>query len=152
MREGSYFSSMQEHYIGNVASCHFRFACFFLFFFPKRLDCLFGLSLFFMAAICHQGGERTLTGEPWRHPRNLPMVTPAATQFLEQRSWPSEADPNQPWQAPPWDRLGAPSMGQLYYNPVGQVAVSLPGGILTAPQVSMVFIATAPGPIAHLPN
>lgn len=54
------------------------FFLFIIFYFVlKCLDCLFGLSLFFMVVLCHQEGEDTCREPMEAHARNLLRVPPA---------------------------------------------------------------------------
>jgi len=136
---------MQEHYVGSELLFLFC-VCLVWLFFLKRLDCLFGLSLFFMVAMCHQGGEDAHTGNPWRHARNLLTVPPAVPQVLEQRSQPSAAGLSRPW----------PALRGTGWVPVPRESRTAAAGTGTArsstPHVSMVFAATVLGPNLPLPS
>lgn len=69
MREGSYFSSMHEHYVGSES---FHFVFFFpFFFFAEMLGLSFWFELVLYGDICHHRGEdahRKLREAHWRLP------------------------------------------------------------------------------------
>ena len=154
MRERSYFSSMQEHYVGSellflFCVCFLFFLFFFSFFLLKRLDCLFGLSLFFMVAICHQGGE-----DAHRKPmeaRYKPSYGATSSHFVfGAEKLAIRGRPKPTLASSSVGEPGCPICGTASLQPNGAA------GTLTArnsaPQVSMVFAATVPGSIPPLPN
>lgn len=148
MREGSYFSSTQEHYIGSELS--FPFCVFLLIFFPKTLGLSFWFELVLHGSYMPPGGERTLTGKPWRHPRKPSYGNTSSHLVFGAEELAIRGRPKPPLASSSVGQAGCPIHGTAVLQPSGA------GGTLTArrsaPQVSVVFTATVPGPIAHLPN
>lgn len=117
----------------------FFFVFFFLYFFVlKCLDCLFGLSLFFVVVLCHQGGEDTCRKPTEAHVRNLLRVPPAG---FWSRGGGQEPGPNL---GALWGSLGAPGVAELSPAPRGRCH--------TPCATTVVFAAAAPGLIPALPT
>lgn len=104
----------------------------------KCLDCLFGLSLFFVVVLCHQGGEDTCREPTEAHARSLLGVPPAG--FWSRGGGQESEDQTKLL----WDSLGAPGVAELSPAPRGRCH--------THCTVTVVFAATAPGLIPALPT
>lgn len=104
----------------------------------KCLDCLFGLSLFFVVVLCHQGGEDTCR-EPRRH-------TPETFLGYHQQVFGAEEVAKRLRSKPScsWSSLGAPGVAELSPAPWGRCHPHCP--------ITTVFAAAAPGLIPALPT
>lgn len=105
----------------------------------KCLDCLFGLSLFFVVVLCHQGGEDTCREPTEAHTRNLLRVPPAG---FGSRGGGQErlAALGAAWVCS-W---GAPGVAELSPAPRGRCHPHC--------TITKVFAAAAPGLIPALPT
>lgn len=93
-REGSYFSSMHEHYVGSEL-----FHVCVVYFFAEMLGLSFWFELVLYGDICHQGGEdahRELREAHWR----FPYSTTSSHLVFGAEVLAVRASMSQPWQTP----------------------------------------------------